>query len=258
MAYQQGPPGQPPHYGPPPGYGYPHPPPPSGRSPLFWIFVVGLPLVVLFSCTSAVIVLGTTPTSDPSSRPPVAQDSPTDGLLIAPYTTPPAQATAPAVETQQPSQSAPAVETPPANTQPSTAAVGATLVLQGRDPGLKVSGTVTKVFDKATPASDFIKPKTGSRYVAVEVQLANTGQAVYDDAPSNGARLIDDQGQQYSATVGQVREGVAIGGAVTVGVGDSRKGVIVFEVPEAVKPAKFQFGLDSGFADQKGEWAIGP
>ena len=61
MAYQQGPSGQqrPPHYGPPPGYGYPPPRPPRpGRGPLFWIFVVGLPLMLLFSCTAALVVVG--------------------------------------------------------------------------------------------------------------------------------------------------------------------------------------------------------
>ncbi|MFC7585491.1 hypothetical protein ACFQYP_18430 [Nonomuraea antimicrobica] len=28
------------------------------------------------------------------------------------------------------------------------------------------------------------------------------------------------------------------------------------EDPESVKSVKFQYGLDSGFADQKGEWTL--
>jgi hypothetical protein len=69
MAYQQGPPGQPPHYGPPPGYGYPSPPPKNGKSPLFWIFVVGLPLAILLSCTAAVAVIGSSGTPQPVAAP---------------------------------------------------------------------------------------------------------------------------------------------------------------------------------------------
>ncbi|MDP9849663.1 hypothetical protein [Streptosporangium lutulentum] len=51
-----------------------------------------------------------------------------------------------------------------------------------------------------------------------------------------------------------MQEGVSFGGSVTMGAGDSRKGIIVFEVPQAAKISKFQFALNSGFADQKGEW----
>jgi hypothetical protein len=143
----------------------------------------------------------------------------------------------------------------PAETRPAAAAVGAAVALEGTDPGLKVEVTVAKVVDHATPANDIVKPKTGNRYVAVELRLDNKGQAVYDDSPSNGARLIDDQGQQYNSTFGEVREGVLLS-AVTVSPGDSRKGVILYEIPESVKLAKFQFALNSGFASQKGEWTI--
>ncbi len=55
MSYQHGP--QQPPYGPPPGYG---PPPPRrpGRGPLFWLFIIGLPLVVLLSVVLALTTLG--------------------------------------------------------------------------------------------------------------------------------------------------------------------------------------------------------
>lgn len=138
MAYQQGPPGQPPHYGPPgygppPGYGYPPPPPPPpGRSPLFWIFVVGLPLAVLFGCSAAVILIGTPTTPVTSSQPPAAHNSPTDGVLVDPYTEPPAQETAPAREPQQqpaqPSQPAQPVEQSTQPSQSAPAGAGAVLV----------------------------------------------------------------------------------------------------------------------------------
>ncbi|MFC4534723.1 DUF4352 domain-containing protein [Sphaerisporangium dianthi] len=122
-------------------------------------------------------------------------------------------------------------------------------------PAYRSKVTVTKVTQRATPSNQFLKPKTGNRYVAVELRLANKGRAVYDDAPSNGAKLIDSEGQQYNTTFGEISEGVVLS-AVTVSPGDSRKGVLLFEIPASVKPAKFQFGLNSGFADQKGEWIL--
>ncbi|MEU8271248.1 DUF4352 domain-containing protein [Sphaerisporangium sp. NPDC049002] len=240
MAYQQGPPGQPPYYGPPGGYGYPPPQPPHkpGKGPLFWIFVIGLPLVLLFSCTAALVAIG-------NSAPELVE-------ATAPPASKPAR-TGDEVSTQ-PAETAETTQ-PPAETQPAAATVGSTISLEGADSGLKVDVTVTKVTDPATPANDIIKPKTGARYVAVELRLDNKGQGVYSDAPSNGARLIDDQGQQYNNTFGEVREGVLLS-AVTVSPGDSRKGVILYEIPDGVKLAKFQFALNSGFADQKGEWTL--
>lgn len=227
MAYQQGPPGQPPNYGPPPGYGYPPPPPPKKSNTPIILMVIGVAAVLLFGgCAALVAVVG-------SNAPEVV--------------------TATAPQASKPTQAAKApTSAPPA----AAAAVGSAITLQGLDPGLQVEVTVTKVVAPATPGNEFLKPKAGNRYVAVELQLANKGQAVYDDSPSNGAILIDDQGQQYRAGFGEVREGVALT-AATIASGDSRKGVIVYEIPEGVKLAKFQFGLNSGFASQKGEWTLG-
>ncbi|MEV0160920.1 DUF4352 domain-containing protein [Nonomuraea fuscirosea] len=135
-------------------------------------------------------------------------------------------------------------------------AVGEAVTLAGRTPGLQMSVTVNQLVAAATPASDLLKPKAGAKLVAVQVTLVNTSQAVYGDAPSNGAWLIDTQGQQYRSSVYGVREGQSFGGSTTINAGDSRKGMIVFEVPEGAVPAKFQFALDSGYAEQKGEWTL--
>ncbi|WP_052422885.1 DUF4352 domain-containing protein [Nonomuraea candida] len=138
-----------------------------------------------------------------------------------------------------------------------TAAVGGSITLQGTDPGLKMSVTVNRLVNPATPASDLLKPKTGNKFAAVEITLANVGQAVYSEMPSIGAWLIDAEGQQYRSTiVHDVREGQSFGGTANINGGDSRKGVIVFEVPQAARPAKFQFALNSGIASQKGEWTL--
>ncbi|TYB63868.1 DUF4352 domain-containing protein [Nonomuraea sp. PA05] len=163
----------------------------------------------------------------------------------------------------QPATSPPAAGQPPAGggttnpgAQGQTARVGGALTLQGTDPALKVSVTLNRVVNPATPASDFLKPQTGNKLAAVEITLTNAGQAVYADAPTTGAWLIDAEGQQYRFSLSSVTEGQSFGGTVTVNAGDSRKGVIVFEVPEAARLTKFQFGLNYGIADQKGEWTL--
>ncbi|MEU9890706.1 hypothetical protein [Sphaerisporangium sp. NPDC051011] len=127
MAYQHGP-GQPPYgqppYGPPPGYGYPPPPPPPrpGRGPLFWLFAVGLPVVVLFSCTAALVTVGATGSLEPTDRLPAAQRPST----AAPPPSQPAAsepATVPTAPTDPATQPPPATQPsqPPPATQPSQA-----------------------------------------------------------------------------------------------------------------------------------------
>ncbi|ETK36091.1 DUF4352 domain-containing protein [Microbispora sp. ATCC PTA-5024] len=246
MAHQQGPqdprqwhtqPGQQPQYqqpyGQPPGYGYPPPPPPKKSNAPLILIIIGVGALLLFGGCAAIVALAGNSTPD-----------------VVTATAP----TATEAQPQDQPQDQPADTTPPGGA-PEPVAVGATVSLKGIDQGLKVDVTVTKVVNDATPKNEFTKPQDGNRYVAVEVKLGNTGQAVYDDSPSNGAKLIDDQGQQYNSTFGEVREGVLLN-AVTVRPGDSRKGVILFEVPKSTKLAKFQFSLNSGFADQTGEWVL--
>jgi hypothetical protein len=204
------------------------------------LLVVGLPLLLLGGCAAVVLVL-----ADAGQRAVVTEADPP--AQVVPSRQPESNAV-PSAEPTEDSESA-------AEAQPSTAAVGGALTLAGIDPGLKMTVTLTKVVNPATP-DQYSKPKTGNKLVAIELTLANSGQAVYDDSPTNGATLIDGEGQQFRPTYSDVGEGQAFGGTSTINMGDSRKGVIVFEVPESAQPAKFQFALNSGFADQKGEWAL--
>ncbi|MEU4578009.1 DUF4352 domain-containing protein [Nonomuraea sp. NPDC023979] len=241
------------HSGPQPGYGYgyqpptmpPPPPPRRNNTALIVLLAIGIPLLLLGGCAAVVAVLG----QSASREVVVTQaDEPLNGVLSSqPETAAPGQET----DTAEPPASVP--EEQPAG--PSSATVGGSLTLEGRDPGLKMTVTVTRVVDPATP-DQFSKPETGSKLVAIELTLVNSGQAVYDDSPTNGATLIDAEGQQYRSTYSDVREGQEFGGSSTINTGDTRKGVIVFEVPEKAGLGKFQFALDSGFADQKGEWTL--
>jgi len=226
---------QQPHGQPPGMYG---PPPPRKSNAPIIILAVGAALLFLFGGCAVFFVVAS------SDRPTVAT------------TAAPEASTAVAEDdTTQPSAEESAAPSAPQE-DATQAATGGTLSLQGLDPGLRVDVTVTKVIANATPANQFLEPKAGNRFVAVELRLVNKGQAVYEDSPSNGAILIDEEGQQYRPVFAEVREGVSLG-SVTVNSGDSRKGVIVYEMPDGARPAKFQFALNSGFARQKGEWKIG-
>lgn len=221
---------------PPPGYGYQPPlPPPRKRSNvgLIVLLAVGLPLLVIGGCSALVIAIGS-----PTPRDTIVSTA--DG----PATAGPATSQPPAQQ-QQPQPDKPAT----------TARVGETISLEGMQQ-VKVAVTLNQLFDPATPAQEFMKPKAGHRFVAIQLTLTNQGDATYKDAPTNSAHLIDGEGQQYSSSFGEVTEGKAFSGVVTMGGSDSRRGVIVFEVPEAAKLVKLQFALNSGFADQAGEWAL--
>lgn len=140
-----------------------------------------------------------------------------------------------------------------ASAAPQTAKVGDTITLTGDDPGLKVAVKLNKVLDPAEPADEFFKPKDGERYYAVELIVKNVGTAVYQDSPSNGAVIVDAEGQQYNPTIVDVKGGVAFS-SVTVTPGKIRKGLIAFAIPKGAEIDTFQMGLNSGFATQKGEW----
>ncbi|TMR09008.1 DUF4352 domain-containing protein [Nonomuraea turkmeniaca] len=229
------------HSGPQPQYGYQPPtsPPPSPRRSnvgLIVLLAVGIPLLLLGGCAAVALVLVDT------GREAVVTEADSPNMVMP---------------SKEPSASAPPAENSEAakEEQPSTATIGGAITLQGMDPGLKVTVTLNKVVNPAT-GDQFSKPQSGNKFVALEVTLANQGQAVYSDTPTNGAILIDSEGQQYRSTFHQVQEGQSFGGLATINTGDTRKGVIVFEVPEPAKLAKFQFALNSGFADQKGEWTL--
>ena len=133
------------------------------------------------------------------------------------------------------------------------ASVGDTITLHGElEPGLEIATTVASVVD---PAKGFFKAEEGTRYVAVEVHLENTGSIDYGDAPTNGAVLIDESSHQYDTWIGSGVE-LNLDGLVRLAPGDERVGYIVFQVPRSETPASIQFTLESGFASETGEWSL--
>ncbi|MDH6144021.1 MULTISPECIES: DUF4352 domain-containing protein [Kitasatospora] len=145
----------------------------------------------------------------------------------------------------------------PASKGPSVAKVGDTIGLKGMNAGASADITVVKVVDNAQSATDGINPADGKRWIAVQFRIKNTGTAAYSDAPSNGATVLDDQGQSYNSVVADTTAGQSFPTPLNIAAGDSALGFITFEVPTGTKLAKAQFTLDSGFADQTGQWQLG-
>ena len=133
--------------------------------------------------------------------------------------------------------------------------VGDTLSLAGVNSGEKLDVTVVKIVDPAR-AGQYETPSAGNRFVAVQFKLKNTGTAVYKDSPSNGATVIDKDGQRFSESFNDSTAGPSFPASVTISPGKTALGFITFEVPRASRIVGVQFAMDSGFSDDVGEWQV--
>ncbi|MER5675784.1 DUF4352 domain-containing protein [Streptomyces sp. NPDC002238] len=156
---------------------------------------------------------------------------------------------------------APAASETPADAEPTptkttAAKVGDTITLTGNEDGEQVDATLKKWITGAKSADDFTAPEDGNVWVAAQFELTNTGKAVYSDSPSNGAQVADTDGQRFQATYADITVGPSMTSSAKVPPGEKVLGWITFEVPKASKIASVQFALNSGYADQTGQWTV--
>jgi Domain of unknown function (DUF4352) len=137
-----------------------------------------------------------------------------------------------------------------------TAQVGSTISLTGNTPGEKMAVTVVKVFPRAHGSDEFNTPDPGKRFYAVQFRLTDTGSAAYSDAPSNGATVVDSAGQSYQSDLSTVAGCNSFPGTENIAAGSTGLGCVVFQVPRHAKITEVQFTLDSGFANQTGQWKV--
>jgi hypothetical protein len=142
-----------------------------------------------------------------------------------------------------------------AKAKPSAAKVGDTIALSGMEGG-KADITVVKVVDNPKGADEFSNPDSGKRFFAVQFRIKDTGSKAYSDSPSNGAKVVDSQGQSYDSDINETKAGQGFPAIVNITPGGSGLGYITFQVPIGAKITQIQFGLDSGMADQTGQWNV--
>ncbi|MEV0116788.1 DUF4352 domain-containing protein [Streptomyces sp. NPDC050844] len=135
--------------------------------------------------------------------------------------------------------------------------IGATLSLERNTRGERLDVTVLKVVDPARTTNQIFAPEPGNRFVAVQFQLKNTGEAPYKDSPVNGAVLVDADGQHFDAALfAKTSAGPSFPASVSISPGDTARGFITFELPDAAKPVQVQSAMNSGFSDDVGEWTL--
>ncbi|MFI6152074.1 DUF4352 domain-containing protein [Kitasatospora sp. NPDC051170] len=161
-----------------------------------------------------------------------------------------AAASAPSNTAGKPAESKPA-------DAPKVAKLGDTISLKGNDPADTADVTLVKVVDSAEPDNEFTHPGDGKRFVAIQFRIKASGKKAYSDAPGNGAKVLDAQGQAYGSTIADTKAGPSFQVPANIAPGESALGFVTFEVPKDAKLDKAQFGLDSGFAPQTGQWKIG-
>jgi Domain of unknown function (DUF4352) len=135
---------------------------------------------------------------------------------------------------------------------------GQALTLYGFESGEKMSVTLTKVIPGAQPGDQFSAPGAGDQLYAVQFKLANTGSAAYDDAPSNGTKLVDSAGKSYSPTfmVDSVTGCPMFAAVEQIAAGGAHEGCLAFQIPATAKITEVRFTLDSGLASQTGQWTV--
>ncbi|MET9728430.1 DUF4352 domain-containing protein [Streptomyces zaomyceticus] len=155
--------------------------------------------------------------------------------------------------TAKPADKAPKTTEAPA---PKDAGVGDAITLKGLEDGQQVAVTLKKVSDPAVPKDEFFSPDDGNRWIGVQIEIVNTGTAVYDDSPGNGMKVADSDGQWFNGVIADIKAGPSMAAGVTLKPGAKALGWAVFEVPKNAKVATVQFGMNSGFSDHTGEWKL--
>jgi len=137
------------------------------------------------------------------------------------------------------------------------AKVGDTLSVTGFQDGEQLDVTLKKWADPVQAAHEFDAPAQGKRWAAGQFEIVNTGSRVYDDSPTNGVQVADSEGQRFDTWFAEISAGPQMASAVKLPKGEKALGWIVFEVPKNSKLTSVQFTMNSGMANEAGQWKLG-
>lgn len=100
---------------------------------------------------------------------------------------------------------------------------------------------VSKFTDPVKPSNEYMKPKAGSRWVAVTATVTNNSDKAETVSSMMCFDLRDSEDQKYSVTITGENNSQLDG---EVGPGQKLKGVAEFEVPDTAKGFKLNFKCD--------------
>ncbi|MFI2618641.1 DUF4352 domain-containing protein [Streptomyces sp. NPDC018584] len=136
------------------------------------------------------------------------------------------------------------------------AGIGDTVAVTGLEEGSGLDVTLVKVADNAKSGDEYSVPEKGKRWLGLQFRLVNTGTKAYADSPQNGIQVTDADGQQFQTTFADITAGPSLSSGVRLKPGAKALGWVVVEVPKEVTATTAQFTMDSGMADQSGEWKL--
>jgi hypothetical protein len=100
---------------------------------------------------------------------------------------------------------------------------------------------------------EFDTVRAGRHLVGARLSLRNTGRSGYSDSPINSARLVTAGGRVLEPSISST-PACGVQGSLRVPRGQSRQTCLIFEVPNGARLRFFEFTLNSGFADETGQW----
>ncbi len=136
--------------------------------------------------------------------------------------------------------------------KPKRAHLGSTITVKGMSDGEKMA--VTLLDAQRWAGSQFDSPSAGTYFEAVRIKLHNVGSAIYSDSPTNGIKGVTNKDEPVQTTISE--KSPNFGGSAKIAPGDSQTAWVTLEVPKGSKVSKLQFTMDSGFADDTGEWVV--
>jgi CheY-like chemotaxis protein len=118
--------------------------------------------------------------------------------------------------------------------------------------------TLNKFVDDAKPT--LFEPEDGSRLVAAEFTIVNTGQIAYGDIPYTPPTVIDAAGGEHHGKPGDSEAGKPLGDGMIMNIspGQRATGWVIFDVPKGVKVTSVTFQMDRTGMDTEriGRWTL--
>ncbi|WP_433461801.1 DUF4352 domain-containing protein [Spirillospora sp. CA-128828] len=145
----------------------------------------------------------------------------------------------------------------PSKQAKNVARVGDAVKITDKAQSIALRVTLVKVVKRAHSSNEFSTPGPGKRFVAAKFRIVNNAGKAYQDSPSNGATLIDTDGQSYSADIADMISGCPdfANGEVTLTSGESQVGCVAFTIAKTAHPDRIRFAAASGFSGSA-EWKV--